>query len=203
MIALLKTWNDKYDFWSFFSDFIFVFGVIILDWNPILLVFLFVIDSGVMSLFSNILFFLEYKSFIKSFGFLMASTLMLFCMLALFQSIFQFMRELGIEGMEDRNTWETLAAYIQPVLQFHVLPIVLISSGLNHYAAFDESLQKRKEGTYSSSFIKHFFLRYVFLMGVILLMVIGQHYFNATLVIGLIIIKAILRLWKRKYRTII
>jgi hypothetical protein len=203
MLDLLKLWNSKYDFWSLLSDFIFVFGVIILDWNPILLVFLFIVDSGVMSLFANILFFLEYKDFIRSFGFIIISIVMLLGMLALFQSIFQFMLELQMEEMNGLNTWEASYLYVSPVLQSYILSLILVSSGLNHYSAFDESLHKRKEGTYNSTFIKHFFLRYVFLMGIILLMVIGQHYFNATLIIGLIIIKAILRLWKRKYRTII
>jgi len=203
MLYFLKTWNDKYDFWSLFSDFIFVFGYLALDWDPILLVFLFIIDSGVMSMFANILFYLEEKSLFSSFGFLMISILMLFGMLGIFESIFQFMKELQIEGMEKNKPFEAMQVYVLPVLSSYILPIILVSSGLNHYATFSESLQKMKNDTYTSTFIKHFFLRYLFLVLITLLMVVGQYYFNVSIIIGLIAVKAILRLWKRKYRTII
>ncbi|PCJ23751.1 MAG: hypothetical protein COA97_11050 [Flavobacteriales bacterium] len=193
MLSLLKTWNNKYDLWSFFSDFIFVFGVLVLGWNPVLLILLYIIDLLVMLLFTIILFHIESKDIVKTIGFLFLSFVVVSCSVA-FYIVVQGM----VESLE-------LAINTNPsqIINSYVLPIILVSSGLNHYAAFSESLQKRKEGTYKSTFIKHFFLKYVFLMVLILFTVFGQLFFNAAIVIALIGIKVFLRIWNKKYRDIL
>jgi hypothetical protein len=193
MVTLLKTWNDKYDFWSFFSDFIFVFGVFILGWNPVLLILLYIIDLLVMLLFTIILFHIESKDWVKTIGFLFLSFMVVSFSIAFYSIIEGMVESLELEINTDPSQ----------IINSYILPIILVSSGLNHYAAFSESLQKMKEGTYKSTFIKHFFLKYVFIKVLIVFTVFGQFFFNTAIVIALIGIKVILRVWNKKYRDIL
>lgn len=195
MLALLKTWNTKYDLWSFFSDFIFVFGVLVLGWSPVLLILLYIIDTAVMLLFTFILFHKENKDWIKTIGFLIFSPMLLGFMAAFYWTIMQFIEELELE--------ESINADPSQIINSYILPIILVSSGLNHFAAYGESLQKMKDGTYKSTFIKHFFLRYVFIMALIVFIVFGQYFLNASIVLALIGIKVFLRIWNKKYRDIL
>lgn len=193
MLSILKTWNNKYDLWSLFSDFIFVFGVFILGWNPALLILLYIIDLLVMLLFTIVLFHIESKDLVKTFGFLFLSFVVISFLLAFYAVI-----EGMVESLElDINTNPA------QIINSYILPIILVSSGLNHYADFSESLQKMKDGTYKSTFIKHFFLKYVFLMALIVFVVIGQYFFSASIVLALIGIKVFLRIWNKKYRDIL
>lgn len=195
MLDLLKTWNTKYDLWSFFSDFIFVFGVLVLDWSPILLILLLIIDTAVMLLFVNILFHLENKDWIKTIGFIIISPLFLGILVGLYATLMEF--------IEDLNLDEVINADPTQVINSYILPIILVSSGLNHYFEFSGSLLKMKEGSYKSTFIKHFFLKYIFIMAIILALAVGYIYFNATIVLALIVGKTLLRMWNKKYRDIL
>jgi hypothetical protein len=195
MIEFLKKWNSKYDLWSFFSDFIFVFGVLILDWSPVLLILLLIIDTSVMLLFVNILFHKENKDWIKTIGFIILSPLFLGLLAGLYDTLMRFIEDIHLE--------EIIIADPSQIFNSYILPIVLVSSGLNHYAEFDKSLHKMKNGTYNSSFIKHFFLKYIFVMVIILALAVGYYYFNATIVIVLIIGKTFLRMWNEKFRAIL
>ena len=194
MLTFLKTWNNKYDLWSFFSDFIFVFGVLVLGWSPILLILLLIIDTAVMLIFVNILFHLENKDWIKTIGFIIISPLFLGILAGLYDTLMDFIEDLGIDNLINADPSQVINSYI--------LPMILVSSGLNHYAEFDRSLHKMKEGTYQSTFIKHFFLKYLFIMSIILVLAFGYYYFNATIVIALIAGKTLLRMWNKKYRAI-
>ncbi|MDG1475721.1 MAG: hypothetical protein P8Q14_01105, partial [Vicingaceae bacterium] len=152
MIDLLKQWNDKHDIWSLFSDFIFVFGVLVLDWNPVFLILLFIIDTIVMLVFANILFYKEYFDFVKSIGFLLISFTMTSFLIAIYFIV--------CDNAEDHNI-----PSVKSLSEIsYILPFILISSGLNHYTTYSNSIQKMKEGTYSSEFIKHVFLRYIFMI---------------------------------------
>jgi len=196
MFELLKNWNNKYDLWSFFSDFIFVFGVLILDWSPVLLILLLIIDTAVMLLFVNILLHIENKDWIKTFGFFFFfSPLILGLLVGLYATLMDFIEKIHLD--------DVIIADPSQVINSYILPIILVSSGLNHYAEFDRSLHKIKEGTYKSTFIKHFFLKYIFIMAIILVLAVGYYYFNATIVLALIIGKTFLRMWNKKYRDII
>jgi hypothetical protein len=195
MLAILKIWNDKYDIWSFFSDFIFVFGVLVLGWSPILLILLLIIDTAVMLLFVNILFHLENKDWIKTIGFIIFSPMFLGILVGLYSTLMKFIEDVDLD--------EVINADPSQIINSYILPIILVSSGLNHYAEFDRSLHKMKEGTYNSTFIKHFFLKYIFIMVIILALAIGYFYFNATIVIVLIIGKTLLRMWNKKFRDLI
>lgn len=195
MLNQIKIWNEKYDLFSFFSDFIFVFGVLVLGWSPVLLILLFIIDTAVMLLFTVILFHKESKDIIKSIGFVIISPMFIGLLFVLYMTIMDFVEEIEMDKIINTDPTQIINSYI--------LPIILVSSTLNHYAAYGQSLQKMKEGTYSSTFIKHFFLRLVFIMAMMLIMVFCYIYLNAAIVVSLIIIKALLRLWNKKYRTIV
>lgn len=195
MIGILNRWNDRYDLWSLFSDFIFVFGVLVLGWSPILLFLLLIIDTAVMLLFVNILFHLENKDWIKTIGFIFISPIFLGILVGLYDTVMRFIEKVNLDDIINADPSQIINSYI--------LPIVLVSSVLNHYAEFDRSIEKMKKGTYRSSLIKHFFLKYIFIMVIILVLAIGYFYFNAMIVLTLIIGKSLLRLWKKKYRTIL
>ena len=148
-----------------------------------------------MLLFVNILFHLENKDWIKTIGFIFISPIFLGILVGLYDTVMRFIEKVNLDDIINADPSQIINSYI--------LPIVLVSSVLNHYAEFDRSIEKMKKGTYRSSLIKHFFLKYIFIMVIILVLAIGYFYFNAMIVLTLIIGKSLLRLWKKKYRTIL
>lgn len=192
MFKTLKKWNEKYDIWSFITDFMFVFGVLVFDWSPILLILLLIIDTSLMLLFVNILIYLETKDIIKTVGFILVSPFFLIPVVAMFLSLNKFVEEINMEDIINVDPSQIINSYI--------LPFILVSSALNHYAAFSNSLDRIKNKTYTGQFIKHFFLKNIFIIATILILVVGYHYFNATIVITLIAGKMLLRVWNKKYR---
>lgn len=110
----------------------------------------------------------------------------------MYLSLPKFLKDVHLENIINSDPSQIINSYI--------LPFILVSSGLNHYSAFSKSLEKLKTGTYKGQFIKHFFLKNLFIIGVILSLVIGYKHFNFTIVLALIIGKVFLRLWKSKYR---
>lgn len=168
----LKEWNEKYDIWSLLSDFFFLFGVFVLDWNPILLIAYFMIDTATMSVFAIVLFYKESSSWKHILGFVFIVFTTLVFMLAIYDSVLQY-----IENLDKLNViTETidLNNLFNPV----VIPLMLCFSALAHYAEYSSDLQRMRSGTYSSSFIKHFFLRYFLINGLVLLMVISYVFYN-------------------------
>lgn len=192
MLSLLKEWNNKYDLWSLFTDFMFVFGVLVFDWSPILLILLLIVDVSVMLLFTNILFYLETKDFLKTFVFITISPFFLLPVILMYLSLPKFLEDVHLDNIINSDPFQIINSYI--------LPFILVSSCLNHYAEFSKSLEKIKRKTYTGQFIKHFFLKNIFIIVVILTLAVGYHYFNATIVLALIAGKMLLRLWKSKYR---
>jgi len=192
---ILKNWNDKYDLWSFLTDFMFVFGVLFLDWSPVLLILLLMIDTSVMIIFANILFYFETKDPIKTFAFFISIPFFLIPPIGMYAALMEFIEDLYLQDTINADPFQILNSYI--------LPFILVSSGLNHYASFDRSLLKLKKGTYKGQFIKLFFLRIVFIMSVMLVLAFGYYFFNATIVLALIAGKSLLRIWNKGYRDII
>jgi hypothetical protein len=192
MVSLLKKWNDKYDIWSFFSDFLFVFGVLVLDWSPILLILLLIIDITVMLLFVNILIYLELKDFLKTFIFLTISPFFIAPVVAMYLSLPKFLEDIHMDKIINSDPAQIINSYI--------LPFILVSSALNHYSAFSKSLERIKKGTYKGQFIKHFFLKNIFAILSIMVLAFGHFFFNATIVLALIVGKMLLRSWNQKYR---
>lgn len=193
----LRRWNEEYDIWSLLSDFFFLFGVFVLDWNPILLIAYFMIDTATMSLFAIILFYKERNDWIHSFGFIFIVFLMLVFMLAIYNSVLQY--------IDDLAKLDIPTQAIDPTHLFNpvVIPLVLCFSALTHYAEYESDLQRMKLGTYNSSFIKHFILRYFMINGLVLLMVFSFVFYNLTVIVGLLAVKSILRLINKKYRKIL
>jgi len=192
MFEFIKNWNDKYDLWSLITDFIFVFGVFVLNWNPILLIILFMLDTGIMYLFALILFHKESKNWVNTFGFALLGFVIISFLLA-FHGI--------VMGLAE--DFKMLPAESIFGDHSYVLPLIFTSSFLVHYAEFDKDINAMKDGTYKSSFIKHFFLRYIFVTGIIILISVSYVYLDSAILFGFIIIKSLLRLIKKKYRHII
>lgn len=193
----LKRWNEEYDIWSLLSDFFFLFGVFVLDWNPILLIAYFMIDTATMSFFAIILFYKEKSDWINTIGFTFSVFVVLAAMLAIYNSVLIYIEEL-----------EKLNIPTQPIDPTHlfnpvVIPLILCFSALTHYAEYKEDIQRMKLGTYKSSYIKHFGLRYLLINGIVLLMVFSYAYYHLTVIIGLLAVKSILRLVNKKYRKIL
>ena len=139
MLEKLKHWNNKYDIWSFFTDFMFVFGVLVFDWSPVLLILLLIIDITVMLLFVNILIYLEVRDFLKTFIFLTISPFFVAPVVAMYLTLPKFLVDIHMDKVINADPAQIINSYI--------LPFILVSSALNHYAAFSRSLERIKKGT--------------------------------------------------------
>jgi hypothetical protein len=145
-----------------------------------------------MLLFTNILFYLETKDWIRTIAYFLATPFFLIPVVTMYLSLPKFLENVDLDKIINSDPTQ--------ITNSHILPFILVSSGLNHYAAFSKSLDRMKEGTYKGQFLKHFFLKNLFIIGVILSLVIGYSHFNFTIVLALIIGKTALRLWNNKYR---
>ena len=195
MLNILNQWNEKYDAWSLLSDFLFVFGVLVLDWSPILLIILLIIDTSVMLLFVHILYYLESKDWIRTISFILFYPLFIGLFIGLYAALMKLVEDVKLDSIINTDPFQILNPYI--------LPIILVSSALNHYIDFTKGVNEIKAGIYVGTFIKHFFLRFVFIISIFLILAVAYSYFNATIVIVLIIGKALLRLSNKKYRVIL
>lgn len=192
MVEKFKSWNEKYDLWSLFSDFFFLFGILFLDWSPILLILWFIIDTLVMLGFVWILFHKENNDWIKTFGFGFLAFGIVCFLIAFYNGIIGHITDLETEHMVRSDP--------SHILNLYILPFALCVMGLNHYAEFQRSLYKMKNGTYKSGFIKRFFMRYLLVCGLVVIIVFSFVYFNIGIIIALIGIKAVLRSMNKKIR---
>ena len=190
-----KEWNDKYDFWFLLSEFFFLFGVLLFNWNPVLLILWFMVDTASMLFFGVILFYKEKEDAISTVGFTISSLLMIAIMAALYSGVEGYIVELKMEKLVNSDP----SQIFNPV----VLPIVLSCCILGHHAEYKKELQRMDEGTYNSSYLKHFYLRYILVNMIILSMVFSFYYFQVGIVTALIAVKSLLRLFNKKYRTIL
>jgi len=191
----IRSWNSKYDIWSLFSDFFFIIGVFLFDWNPVLLILWFMVDSSAMIFFGIILFKKEGNDWVTTIGFSISSFLII-CMLAgLYSGVESFIEDLNMEDMIKTDPSQIL----NPV----ILPIVLCCSILNHHSHYIEELIRMNNGTYNSTYIKHFYLRYILISALILFIIFFFVYFEIGIVIALIGIKALLRIFNKKLRNVL
>lgn len=191
MLKKFNSWNNKYDLWSLFSDFFFLFGILFLGWSPVLLVLWFIIDTLVMLIFTWILFHKESNDWTKTIGFGIIAFVIVSFLLAFYNLIMGHIEDIDMGHLVNTDPSQILNSYI--------FPFALCSMGLNHYAEFERSLYKMKVGTYKSGFIKRFFMRYILMFGLVLTIVLSFIYFNIGIIIGLIGIKAVLRTMNRKF----
>jgi len=145
----IQEWNTKYDIWSFISDFFFLFGVVFLNWSPILLLLWFMLDTIVMMFFTYLLFHKENKGWIKTVGFAMIPVVVIITFGGLYDSLMKHIEDIEMDHLINADPFQ--------IINFVVLPIALSASALNHASAYQISVQKMQQGTYTSSFIKHFF----------------------------------------------
>ena len=190
----LTEWNAKFDIWSFFSDFFFLFGVLFLGWNPVLLILWFMIDTGVMLFFVTILFHQERKDWMDTVFFIFISPLFIGILVAFYIGIQDFIIDLKMEEIVNADPTQLFNSVL--------LPLILSFSALNHYSEYQEDRKRMLNGTYKSGFLKHFFLRYFLLVFLIIFMVFSFEYFQMGILILLFIAKAILRVFNKKVRTI-
>jgi len=195
IFSILNKWNQKFDIWSFFSDFFFLFGVLFLGWNPVLLILWFMIDTAVMLFFVTILFHLERKDWIDTVFFVLISPMFIGMLVALYIGVQDFILELEMENVVNADPTQLFNSLL--------LPLILSFSALNHYSEYKEERKRRLNGTYRSSFIKHFFLRYVLLVSLITLMVFFFIYFQMGIVLLLFLAKAVLRVFNKRARTVL
>lgn len=192
-----KKWNERFDIWSLSADVFFLFGVFVLDWNPVLLIAYFIIDTAAMSVFAIILFYKEKKDWIYTLGFIFCVFVILSSMLALYNNILLYIDELTKLAIPTRSIDHS--ELFNPI----VIPLILCFSALAHHAEYAADLQRMRKGTYKSSYIKHFGLRFILLNGIVVLMVFSYAYYNLTIIVGLLAIKSIVRLVNKKYRKIL
>ena len=191
----LNKWNQKFDIWSFFSDFFFLFGVLFLGWNPVLLILWLMIDTAVMLFFVTILFHQERKDWMETIFFIFMSPIFLGILAALYIGLQDFIIDLNMEKIVNADPTQLFNSIL--------LPIILSFSALNHYSEYKEDRNRMLNGTYKSSFIKHFFLRYVILIILITVMVFFFVYFQIGILLLLLVAKAVLRIFNKKMRTVL
>lgn len=194
-ILKIKSANDKYDIWSLFSDFFFLVGVFVLDWNPVLLIIWYMIDTVCMLLFGIILVHKESSDWMDTVIFVTISPMMIFLLFGLYRGVEDFIVELKMEDqvISDPNL----------VINSYLLPIMLVCSTLGHYAEYSKDIERMNNGTYNSAYLKHFFLRYILIYAFVLFLIFFYVYFQMGIVILLLGMKAILRVFYKKFREII
>jgi len=195
LIDKLKAWNVKYDIWSFSSDFFFILGVLLFNWNPVLLILWFMVDTSTMIFFGIILFRKEGNDWVGTVGFIITSFIVVGLLACLYMGVEKFIIELKMEELINSDP----SQIINPI----VLPIVLSCSILSHHAQYVQELKRMKEGTYTGAYLKHFFLRYILISALIVFIVFFFVYFQIGIIIALIGVKAFLRFFNKKFRSIL
>lgn len=199
MISQIKKYNQilnrRFDLWSFTYDFLFLLGTFLFDWNPILLVVWFMIDTCTMLILGIHIFYKENKSYFDAFLYICFIFFFLGIMYALFLGIKKFVFDLEME--DEVNT--DLTQIINPIF----LPIILVCSLLSHVEEYHRELERFEKGTYNGQYFKHFGKRYVAINVICFLIALSYVYFEASIIVGLILIRSFLRVYKEKYRDIL
>ena len=153
------------------------------------------IDTAAMLIFGNILFYKENKDLISSIGFIFVSILIIGLLGGVYSGIVDFVEDLEMEELINTDPMQI----INPIL----LPLILSFSILNHHADYQNELDRMRDGTYKSAFLKHIFLRYLLISVLSIFIVFFYIYFQFGIIIGLILIKSGLRLVNTKFREIL
>lgn len=148
-----------------------------------------------MLVFTTIIFHKENTSWIYTVAFLTIVLVLVYFMTMFYGIIENLVRNLKLE--------DAIHTHPSQILNPVILPVLLCTSALTHYTPFKEDLERMKSGSYQSLFIRHFFLRYFLITGMIVVIVLSYVYFSVGAVVGLIGVKSALRLWEKKYRNIL
>ena len=195
-IARLHQWASKKDFYSLLNDFFFVFGVLIFDWNPVLIILWYMIDQAFMGLFVILLGLKEGKAgWLESIAgswIVIALTLLL---ISFYGSVETF-----VEDLKFLNEYDTSPSQIiNPV----IFPFLASFTILNHLREYQLEVERIRNGSYDHRFMRHYFVRYasiiVMLCVMVLAFVIIQNFF-AGILFALVSIKALIRLYTTKGR---
>ncbi|MFT6166248.1 MAG: hypothetical protein ACJAV5_000133 [Vicingaceae bacterium] len=194
LIEKLRQLNSKFDVWSFLTDFFFLVGFFALDWNPILLIVWYMVDTSVMLLFAIIITHISSKDWLDTFAFIVLAPIFIFIMFGLLHAVNELIVELRLQN-------EVVS---DPRLVFNsfLFPIMLICSGLNYFTEFQNDKIKIENNTYKHDFLKHFFLRYTLIFALVACLALFYIHFQIGIIILLIAVKAILRVFNKKVRTI-
>lgn len=85
----------------------------------------------------------------------------------------------------------------------YLLPVMLVCSAMGYYTDFQDDLRRMDNGSYSHSFLKHFFLEYILFFALVIPMIVFHNYFEFGIVLLLIPKRAILQVYNKKWGTII
>lgn len=153
------------------------------------------LDTAAMIIFGVILFKKEGNDWITTTGYIIMCLIVVFLLAALYTGVQDFIEDLKMEDVVNSDPLQIL----NPV----VLPIVLTCSILAHHAEYVQELKRMKEGTYTSSYLKHFFIRYILISAMIMFIIFFFVYFQIGIVIALIGVKAFLRVYNKRLRAIL
>lgn len=153
------------------------------------------LDTASMAVFALILFFKEKNDEIDKIGFTIVVLMMIAFMPGLYSGVIKFIDGLDMIELTNPDPYQIF----NPVIS----PIILCCCTLSHYAEFCIELERKEKGVYNSSFIKHFFLRYLLINLLILCMVFSFYQFQNGILVTLLFIKSFLRVWNKKYREIL
>ena len=145
-----------------------------------------------MLIFTWILFHKESNNWIYTIGFSTIALVVVTTLIAIYNVIMFYIEDIEMDHIVNADPTQIL----NPI----ILPFALCSMGLNHYAGYARSLDKMKNGTYQSGFIKRFFMRHILILGLVLVIVFSYIYFNIGIIIALIGVKAVLRTMNKKIR---
>jgi len=195
-IARFHQWASKKEAYSLLNDFFFVFGVLLFDWNPVLIILWFMVDQAFMGGFVIILFHKEPKSKLYELPVTIIIVGLFISAMAMFYwQVVEFLDEIKVMHLVNPDPSQIL----NPV----ILPFLGTFSILNHHREYQEDLKKIASGKYERQFIRHFFSRYLALVPLITIMIVAfaifQNFYIGIL-IALISIKAFLRLYREKWR---
>lgn len=191
---ILKAYH-QIDLWSLIFDLVLIVGILAFNWNPILLILYFMLDTAVMALYGVPLYFKLFKDTTERIACLVIVPTVVLTLPFLYLSLEVLIKSLKLEHIYNTDP----SQLINPIL----LPTLLSCSALAHYAEYLEAMHRIETNTFKASFFKHFFLRYFLIYGFLLFIIFFSFFIDTTLIVGLLAIRTILRVSQQKFKEIL
>ena len=172
-----------------------IVGILAFDWNPILLILYFMIDTAVMAFYGIPLYFKLFKDLTERIACMVIVPVVILTLPFLYLSLEVLIKALKLEDIYNTDP----SQIINPIL----LPTLLSCSALAHYAEYLEALNRIGNNSFKAGYFKHFFLRYFLIYAFLLFIIFFSIFIDISLIVGILGIKTILRMYHRKFKEIL
>ena len=157
------------------------------------IVFWFVLDNLSMLFYVSILNFKEKSSWSDKIG----VKILFFCIFCSSILFFNLLFDVFVEIQTEYGGYNSINMDLGAIIVF------LCISLLSHSNEYLQELEKIRLGTYQSEMMRHFVLRFFLLYGLIIVAIISFQVFEEGVLVGLIGVRAILRIRSKKMRALL